>query len=116
MEIIEHLDKQRGQELLKEALRVCRVVIVTTPKRFNAQGEELGNPYEVHRSRWAAADLKRVGHVWIWPHRRELIAAVARRREDLAPVARARPVMRFLARQARKLRGIFARRGRVGRQ
>lgn len=60
IEIIEHLDKEDGRQLLEEALRVGDVVLVSTPLHFLSQGPAFGNPFEVHRSHWRASDLRAV--------------------------------------------------------
>ena len=64
-EIIEHLDKEDGEQLLDALERLARrQVIITAPVGFNAYRDESdGNPYQEHRSVWEPHELKRRGYI-----------------------------------------------------
>lgn len=71
-DVIEHLDKERGRELLDEALRVCRRgVIVRTPNGFCRQDSDPwnagGDYWQTHRSGWVPEDFEDRSHVWHVP-------------------------------------------------
>jgi hypothetical protein len=58
-DVIEHLDKKAGQQLLREAVRKSRkAVIVSTPKQDTGQTALCGNELERHRSLWSARDFE----------------------------------------------------------
>lgn len=54
LDVIEHLEKDQSQSLLKEA----RHWVMTTPAYVNKQGAAFGNPYEAHKSFWKLADFE----------------------------------------------------------
>lgn len=65
---IEHLTKERGLELLKEAIRIAkRHVLVFTPEGYvenhphHAWGIEAGDEYQRHLSGWTIDELKELG-------------------------------------------------------
>jgi ubiquinone/menaquinone biosynthesis C-methylase UbiE len=61
IEVIEHLPRATGLQLLREAERVARRrVIVTTPQVFFERGAFDGNPYQAHRLLWR--DFARLGY------------------------------------------------------
>ena len=61
-DVIEHLEKDVGMELLREALEhASKAVIVSTPKYETGQEDLCGNEFERHRSLWTAADFRRAG-------------------------------------------------------
>ncbi len=63
LDLIEHLDRARGDVLLAEMERVSRRrVIVFTPEGFLAQEARDGNPFQVHRSGWTTPDFARRGY------------------------------------------------------
>ena len=63
LEVIEHLSEEEGRRMLDELERVCRGrIIVSTPKRFEEQGAGDPNPFELHRSAWAAEDFRKRGY------------------------------------------------------
>jgi hypothetical protein len=59
-DVIEHIPKRQGREIVDELLARNRCVLVNTPREFFQQ-EILDNPYETHRSFWTAKDFAR------WP-------------------------------------------------
>lgn len=61
-EVLEHLGKEEGYELLKELERISRdKVIVSTPLNW-PQENIYGNPYERHRSEWAPSEFYNIGY------------------------------------------------------
>ena len=57
-DIIEHLDKENGMELLRQAVaHAHKAVIVSTPKYDTHQGPLCGNDLERHRSVWHEKDF-----------------------------------------------------------
>jgi hypothetical protein len=56
-DVIEHIDKPTGRELLDQLLVHCRTVIVTTPISFWPQGEEHSNSHQKHLCLWRPADF-----------------------------------------------------------
>ncbi len=62
LDVIEHLERRPGELLLEEMERVSRGrLVVFTPNGFLEQGARDGNPFQVHRSGWSAADFVRRG-------------------------------------------------------
>lgn len=62
LDVIEHLERKQGEALLAEMERIARRrVVVFTPNGFVEQGARDGNPFQVHRSGWTAADFSRRG-------------------------------------------------------
>jgi 2-polyprenyl-3-methyl-5-hydroxy-6-metoxy-1,4-benzoquinol methylase len=59
LDVIEHLEKPAAQQLVRESLKRSPVVIVSTPAEFYAQTALCGNPFEMHRCHWTAADFER---------------------------------------------------------
>jgi len=62
LEVIEHLPKRKGFDLLSELKRVARNVIVSTPNRFFAQEGYDENDFQHHLSRWTVRDLRSRGY------------------------------------------------------
>jgi len=57
-DIIEHLEKKRGLQLLRDSVtHANKAVIVSTPKYETAQGDLCANEMERHRSLWSARDF-----------------------------------------------------------
>ena len=56
VDVIEHLEKAEGNELLGRLLQRARRVLVTTPLGFRPQ-EIAGQPFETHRSGWYPWDF-----------------------------------------------------------
>jgi SAM-dependent methyltransferase len=62
LDLIEHLDREDGEELLRRAERIAReVVVLTTPNGFINQSPYDGNALQEHRSGWTVEDLSRAG-------------------------------------------------------
>ncbi len=65
LEVIEHLPKERGLDLLGELERVGRNVIVSTPNHFFPQAGYDENTFQRHLSRWTVRDLRGRGYTTI---------------------------------------------------
>ena len=65
VEVLEHMEKQRGLELLEEVRAHCAVSFFTLPALPSKQDAIYGNPYEVHRSTWKASELMEFGDLAI---------------------------------------------------
>jgi 2-polyprenyl-3-methyl-5-hydroxy-6-metoxy-1,4-benzoquinol methylase len=70
-DVIEHLEKDDGWELFREAKRVARRgVVVGSPVGFEEQTEDAwgldGHVWQTHRSGWKPRELK-PSHAWILP-------------------------------------------------
>jgi SAM-dependent methyltransferase len=57
LDVIEHLEKDRAAELLRQCLARSKAVIVSTPISFYPQHAICDNPYEMHRCHWTRADF-----------------------------------------------------------
>ncbi len=63
-DVIEHMDKPTGLQLLHRLLDSCDTVILTTPLSFWPQQEENGNQHEKHVSLWQPEDFQEFdGHL-----------------------------------------------------
>lgn len=60
-ELIEHLPKVQGNELLDLIGRRSRLGIVTSPIGFAPQGEIKGNPHQRHVSGWTVEEMEHRG-------------------------------------------------------
>src|SRR5437867_859565 len=59
-DIIEHLEKQQGFRLLRDAVEKSKkAVIVSTPRNETEQGDLCANELERHRSLWSAKDFRK---------------------------------------------------------
>lgn len=62
-EVLEHMTKQQGADLLVYMESVARkAVVVTTPNGHVEQEEYEGNPYQEHKSFWSADELRSLGY------------------------------------------------------
>jgi SAM-dependent methyltransferase len=65
-DLIEHLDKLQGYELIRMMTDISRKsVIVFTPNGFWVQEPEDGNDYQRHISGWTVREMKQLGFQWI---------------------------------------------------
>jgi SAM-dependent methyltransferase len=63
LDLIEHLRRDEATDLLAQAERIARkVVILTTPNGFLPQSAYEGNDLQAHRSGWTAPDLEAAGY------------------------------------------------------
>lgn len=61
-DLIEHLDKKDGLNVLTEMERIARrKILITTPNGFVQQGEQNGVIFQVHRSGYTVEEFKRQG-------------------------------------------------------
>ena len=56
-DVIEHIEKPAGRDLINQLLAHCHTVILTTPLSFWPQGEEHGNVNEKHLCLWRPEDF-----------------------------------------------------------
>jgi Methyltransferase domain len=62
-DLIEHLSKRNGLELLEKCERLSsKYIIVATPNGFLEQGPEHGNEYQRHLSGWFRHDFEGLGY------------------------------------------------------
>lgn len=61
IDVLEHIDRQQGEELLKVLRIKSRVILISLPRKVRPQGAIFGNPYEVHRSEWTRQELLEFG-------------------------------------------------------
>lgn len=62
-DVIEHLSKENGYELIDRMLEHCNQwVIIATPSPAPPQKSILGNPYEEHLSEWKEEDFKKYNY------------------------------------------------------
>lgn len=69
-DVIEHLEKDEGLELLRRLTAANRNLLVTTPFHYFDQSVE-GMPYETHRSHWQRQDFAP------WPHDFDVVGGAA---------------------------------------
>ena len=63
LEVIEHLSKEEGHQMLEELERICRGrIIISTPKKFEEHGIGSPNPFELHRSAWTPKEFRKRGY------------------------------------------------------
>lgn len=63
LDVIEHLEKKESLDLIKKMEKVAKKkVILLTPNGFYHQDAYDSNPYQVHKSAWKAADLRKLGY------------------------------------------------------
>ena len=63
LDVLEHLTKEEGITLIRNMERIARLkVIIFTPNGFLPQGEEYGNPFEIHKSGWSVQELRNLGY------------------------------------------------------
>ncbi|MGA8428597.1 MAG: hypothetical protein WB729_02160 [Candidatus Sulfotelmatobacter sp.] len=57
-DVIEHIEKPAGRNLIDQLLTQCQTVILTTPLSFWPQGEEHGNVSQKHLCLWRPEDFR----------------------------------------------------------
>jgi len=78
VDVIEHLERAEGIELLRACARVGRNVLVSTPKDIGKQGAEFGNPAEVHRTQWGRGDFRAIGSCFFVSNPLSIICVLGR--------------------------------------
>lgn len=63
-DVIEHFTKSEGMTLLDKLLSRGKLVLVTSPRDYAAQGPLWGNPYEEHKSGWTKRDFATFPHLY----------------------------------------------------
>lgn len=62
LEVLEHLPKPDGRNLLNELERVSKRVIVSTPNHHVHQSSYDGDAHQQHLSRWTVTDFRKRGY------------------------------------------------------
>ncbi len=63
VEVLEHLPKKNGLDLLKELEKLATVIVVSTPRIFYHQARYNGNELQDHVSLWRISDFKHLGYI-----------------------------------------------------
>jgi len=62
LDLIEHLTKEEGLELIKKMERIAKKkIIIFTPNGFREQSAFDGNPLQIHKSGWDFEEMKKLG-------------------------------------------------------
>lgn len=62
LQVIEHLGKRAGIELLRKATKIAKKsIVVSVPNGYSYQEEYDGSTYHKHVSSWSVSDLRRLG-------------------------------------------------------
>jgi len=61
LDVLEHLTRREGYELMKKAEKWSRKLVIFTPNGYVLQNGYDANPLQVHRSGWTAKDLEKLG-------------------------------------------------------
>ena len=61
-EVIEHLERKEGFELLEALKNLAPTVVISTPAGFYVQGKLRNNIYENHKSGWREKDFRNAGY------------------------------------------------------
>jgi len=64
-DMVEHLPKEKGTELLKQFARVGKTSIVIIPTQVRPQGPVHGNEFERHVASWTKEELEQFGNVLV---------------------------------------------------
>jgi ubiquinone/menaquinone biosynthesis C-methylase UbiE len=72
-EVIEHLNKKDGYQMMQEVERVAKdLIIITTPEGWHKQGSYDKNKYQMHRSGWKVKEFENEGYKVITYDKQEL--------------------------------------------
>jgi len=63
-DVIEHFEKQIGYGLLLRLMEKSKVIILSSPRGFMAQGAVWDNAYEEHKSGWTKRDFNHIPHIY----------------------------------------------------
>lgn len=62
VEVLEHLTKEQGNELLRKAQGWAkRKIIIAMPNGFLPQTQMMDNPFQMHRSGWRVREMRELG-------------------------------------------------------
>jgi len=67
VDVIEHMPKKAGLELIAQGRRVGRSLLVCTPYLFRPQGPSEHNPRDRHVSGWLPAEFRSLGAKYAFP-------------------------------------------------
>ena len=110
-DVIEHLEKEAGLRLLRNAFKKAnKAVVVTTPKFETGQADLCGNELERHRSLWSAADFSPFDRATVKVIDRATLLAVLLKPGVSAPVcAPPKPLSQANVRRLQKCRDALMR-------
>jgi hypothetical protein len=63
IDVLEHSERAKGQELLEALLRISTFVVVSIPASFIPQDAVYGNQLEIHRAHWTKTNLRGIAPV-----------------------------------------------------
>jgi hypothetical protein len=110
MDVIEHLPKRQGFELLEACERLtCKYIVVHTPNGFLEQGPEGGNEFQRHLSGWYAHDFEGLGYMVRGSMGTKLLRGYAARpRVNFPGVLKCDAILAWLLRAEKKHRRAFS--------
>jgi len=62
IEVLEHLPKKSGANLIRELDRIAKYIIISTPNMLYEQSEFDQNPHQQHISLWSGKDFRNLGY------------------------------------------------------
>lgn len=78
IDVIEHLTKEQGRELIEKVLLRNGVLFISTPKDIGTQGEIFHNSFEVHRSQWSKDDFAGCSHSFFIPDSENILVMMSK--------------------------------------
>lgn len=76
IDIIEHIEKQQGKQLIKRLLEKNKAVLIATPKKPAIQKEMFNNPHESHISKWTEEDFSTLGETFFLNNQDNIIVCL----------------------------------------
>ena len=73
LDVIEHLSKKEGVNLLRKLVAEKNPLLVVTPRDFRVQGTSHGNIHETHLSHWKRKDFRKIGETQFFRNKRAII-------------------------------------------
>ena len=90
IDVIEHMGKEEGLALLRNLLKKCRNVIVSTPHDIGHQHALFGNPHEHHVFQWEPVHFEAFPKRALIPNDASLIYVLGEDAEEISALARQR--------------------------
>lgn len=63
LDVIEHFEKKDFLKFLPKLEKIAKKIVIMTPNGFVQQKEYDENPYQLHKSGWTVADMKKLGFI-----------------------------------------------------
>ncbi|HSX02868.1 MAG TPA: class I SAM-dependent methyltransferase [Candidatus Saccharimonadia bacterium] len=76
MDVVEHFDYDEAMSLIREAQRVGRNLLISTPKDIGTQTDSFGNVHETHKFQFTLKQLRELGPSYAVPNVHSLICLV----------------------------------------